>query len=257
MKNELLEFALMLADSAEAEIMPRFRNCAVNWKPDGSEVTDADRRAEDVMREVIARHFPTHAVLGEEHGGPAEPTNEPLWMLDPIDGTASFALGLPIFGTLIGFVDHGEPQLGVIHLPAMSETIYAARGAGCWSRLRGQESKPCVVSGVKDLHRAFVSTMGFDRRHNLQALFSKARKSRCITDCVQHALVAQGRIDAAIDSVMHPWDIAALVPCVEEAGGVITDLNGVRKNIAWRTSILSAASADLHKEILNSIRVST
>src|SRR6266850_5578904 len=112
MKNEILEFALALADAAEAEIMPRFRSCTVNWKPDGSEVTDADRRAEEVMREIIARSFPGHLVLGEEHGGPKGPTADPLWVLDPVDGTASFAVGLPIFGTLIGYLERGEPQVG-------------------------------------------------------------------------------------------------------------------------------------------------
>src|SRR5262245_33069183 len=113
MKNDLLEFALNLARAAEAEIMPRCRTCAVHCKPDGSEVTDADRRAEEAMREMIVRHLPGHVVLGEEHGGPSNPTNAPMWVLDPIDGTASFALGLPIFGTLIGYVERGEPQLGV------------------------------------------------------------------------------------------------------------------------------------------------
>jgi histidinol-phosphatase len=137
MKNELLEFALALAETAEAEILPAFRNCAVDWKPDGTEVTVADRRAEEAMRKVIGKRLPGHRVLGEEFGGPQEPTNDPLWVLDPIDGTASFAVGLPIFGTLIAYVENGEPQLGVIHFPAMGETVYAARGEGCWSRLRG------------------------------------------------------------------------------------------------------------------------
>ena len=112
--------------------MPRFQRCAVDWKPDGSEVTEGDRRAEAVMRELIAKHLPAHKVLGEEYGGSQSPTDEPLWVLDPIDGTASFAVGLPIFGTLIGYVEKGEPQVGVIHLPAMGETVYAASGSGCW-----------------------------------------------------------------------------------------------------------------------------
>src|SRR6185369_11010601 len=100
--NEALEFALSLAKAAESQILPVFRTCAVDFKSDGSEVTEADRRAEEVMREMIARQLPHHKVLGEEYGGPQEPTNDSLWVLDPIDGTASFAVGLPIFGTLIG-----------------------------------------------------------------------------------------------------------------------------------------------------------
>src|SRR6266478_4855292 len=106
MKNEILEFALSLVETAESEIMSVFRTCTVNWKSDGSEVTDADRRGEEVMRELIAERFPSHAVLGEEFGGSQVPTTEPLWVLDPIDGTASFAVGLPIFGTLIGYMEN-------------------------------------------------------------------------------------------------------------------------------------------------------
>src|SRR5688572_24289582 len=103
MKNDILDFALGLAEAAEAEIMPRFRSCTISWKADGTEVTEADRRAEEVMRELIGKRLPGHLVLGEEYGGPQEPTLEPLWVLDPVDGTASFALGLPIFGTLIAY----------------------------------------------------------------------------------------------------------------------------------------------------------
>ena len=114
MKNEMLEFALSLALAAEAEIMPRFRTCAVSWKADGSEVTEADRRAEAVIRELIAERYPAHGDLGEEYGGSQVPANDPLWVLDPIDGTASFAVGLPTFGTLIGYMENGEPQLGLI-----------------------------------------------------------------------------------------------------------------------------------------------
>src|SRR5437660_568619 len=108
MANEILEFALKLAAAAEAVIMPAFRKSTVSFKSDGSEVTEADKNAEAVMRELIGKRFPSHLVLGEEFGGPQEPTAQPLWVLDPIDGTTSFALGLPIFGTLIAYLENGE-----------------------------------------------------------------------------------------------------------------------------------------------------
>src|SRR5688572_3324653 len=155
--DEALEFALALAQAAESEIMPVFRNCTVTWKPDGSEVTEADRRAEEVMREMIAKRMPGHLVLGEEYGGPKAPTREPLWVLDPIDGTASFAIGLPIFGTLIGYLENGEPQAGVIHFPAMGETVYAAKGFGCWSKVRGRDAQKVRVSATTTLKEAYVS----------------------------------------------------------------------------------------------------
>src|SRR6185295_14589526 len=265
MKNEILEFALSLASAAEAEIMPIYRKCAVSFKSDGSEVTEADRRAEEVMRESIGSRYPRHVVLGEEFGGPKEPTTEPLWVLDPIDGTTSFAMGLPIFGTLIAYLENGEPLVGVIHFPAMGETVYAARGSGCWVHVRGDEFPQEVkVSETSALAGAFVSAGGTKpsdiepaktgRCYKLSSLIEKPRKFRFISDCVQHALVAQGRIDAAIDPEMNPWDIAALIPCVEEAGGVISDLEGVREHLTWRTSLLSSSTPELHKQILRVLR---
>jgi histidinol-phosphatase len=258
--NEILQFALSLADAAESQIMPVYRNCTVNWKSDGSEVTEADRRAEQVMREIIGKQRPNDRVLGEEYGGPKEPTKDPLWVLDPVDGTASFAVGLPIFGTLIGYLEDGEPQVGVIHFPAMGETVYAVKGQGCWARLRGGEPQRVKASGVTDLNRAFVSACSADPSdivppatgpvYRLSALIPKTRKFRFISDCVQHALVAQGRIDAAVDPIMNPWDIAALVPCVEEAGGIVTDLEGVRENIVWRPNLLTVSTPQLHQRIL-------
>jgi histidinol-phosphatase len=254
MKNELLEFALTLAAAAESEIMPRFRACTVDWKPDGSEVTDADRGAEEAMRALIARRFPSHAVLGEEYGGSHAPTNDPVWILDPIDGTASFAVGLPTFGTLIGYMENGVPQLGVIHLPALGETVYAVKGSGCWTRQRDCEAKPARVSAIADLRQAYVSATGSGEGYRLSTLIAKARRFRFIGDCVQHALVAQGRIDVAIDAVMHPWDIAALVPCIEEAGGVVTDLDGRYDGVVWRPHLLSSSSKSLHEEVLRVLR---
>jgi histidinol-phosphatase len=247
--SAMLEFALALAEAAEAEIMPRFRRCAVSWKPDGSEVTEADRRGEEVMREMIAQRFPAHGVLGEEFGGPREGATASLWVLDPIDGTTSFALGLPMFGTLIGYLENNEPQLGVIHMPALGETVYAVKGAGCRLRRQGEE-KMVHVSDTRSMEQAFISVPGA-----ISNRLGTARKVRAIGDCIQHALVAQGRIDCAIDPVMNPWDIAALVPCVEEAGGVVSDLNGARENVVWRPSLVRSANNELHHQVLDKLRL--
>jgi histidinol-phosphatase len=249
MQHDALEFALMLAQAAEEAILPVFRKCTIRLKADGSEVTEGDRRAEEVMRELIAKHLPGHDVLGEEFGGPGQPSTGPLWVLDPIDGTASFALGLPIFGTLIGYLENGEPQLGVIHCPAMGETTYAARNLGCWTRVKGNAAVQVKVSSTAELKDAYISSYPWNA-------VPQPRRSRPISDCVQHALVAQGRIDAAIDPSMKPWDIAAIVPCVEEAGGVASDLHGERDRIVWKTSLLTSCSSSLQHEIINAVRVS-
>jgi len=264
MKNEILEFALSLANAAEAAIMPVFRNCTISLKSDGTEVTEADKRAEEVMREIIGKRYPTHLVLGEEFGGPEKPTKEPLWVLDPIDGTTSFTLGLPIFGTLIAYLENGEPQVGVVHFPAMGETIYAAKGSGCWVHVRGGTAQQVKASKTADIADAFVSAGGVNPTdiqpsktgpcYKLSALIEKPRKFRFVSDCVQHALVAQGRMDAAIDPAMSPWDIAALIPVVEEAGGVLSDLNGERENLAWGSSLLSSSTPQLHAQILRALK---
>jgi histidinol-phosphatase len=251
----------LLAGTAEAAIMPVFRHCSVSFKSDGTEVTDADKRAEEVMREAIGKRYPKHLVLGEEFGGPQKPTNESLWVLDPIDGTTSFAAGLPIFGTLIAYLEGGEPQVGVIHFPAMGETVYAAKGSGCWIHVRGEANPQRVrVSQTANISDAFISAGGTKPSDiepppmgpcvKLSSLILRPRKFRFISDCVQHALVAQGRIDAAIDPEMNPWDIAALIPCVEEAGGVISDLGGVREHLTWQSSLLSSSTPVLHAQIL-------
>jgi histidinol-phosphatase len=260
MHNEILEFALSLAKAAESVVMPLFRTCSVSWKPDGSEVTEADRRGEAMMRELISKRFPEHSVLGEEYGGPFGSTDSPLWLLDPIDGTASFAIGLPIFGTLIGYLENGEPLAGVIHMPAMGESVYAAKGFGCWTRVRGSVPEQVRVSAMNSLDDAYVSASGVSPSdicppisgpaYKLSRVIQRARRFRFVADCVQHALVAQGRIDAAIDTVMNPWDIAALVPCVEEAGGIATDLEGQRDGIVWKKTLLTSCGAQLHQELI-------
>jgi histidinol-phosphatase len=261
MRREILEFALMLAEAAEAEIMPRFKTCAVNWKADGSEVTDADRRAEEVMRELIAKDFPATSVLGEEFGGSPANAMEPLWLLDPIDGTAAFAVGLPVFGTIIGYMENGEPQVGVLHMPAMRETVYAARGSGCWAKGGDSTPRQVHVSGVRNLKDAYVSAGVVNSRtwdsgqpmRKLSNVIPKARQFRFVCDVVQHALVAQGRIDAAIEPIVHPWDIAGVIPCIEEAGGTVSDLEGRREGVVWRSQFLSSSSAQLHTEILSTL----
>ena len=257
---EILQFALSLADVAERQILPVYRTATVSFKADGSEVTQADRGAEQAMREIITMRYPDHEVLGEEFGGIAEPTANPRWILDPVDGTTSFAIGVPLFGTLIGYVEEDEPVVGVAHFPALGETVFAAKGVGCWHKLRGQTPKRVTVASPVPVDQAFISACGvtpsdIDPRsasnvYRVSALIPKARKFRFITDCLQHTLVAQGRIDAAIDLILHPWDIAALVPCVEEAGGVVSDLDGVRKGILWKPTLLTCSNSLLQRQIL-------
>ncbi|MBK8267848.1 MAG: inositol phosphatase [Planctomycetes bacterium] len=262
--HEALEFALTVADAAGGRIMSHFRHCNTDYKPDGSEVTIADREAETLIREMIAHRFPDHDILGEEFGDSGRRAGRPLWVIDPIDGTTSFTWGIQAFGTLIALLEGNEPVLGVIHMPALEETVYAARGGGCWFRAGRAAAERVRVAACSNLSDALVSLSGVHAtdigpesdspRYQLSKLLRKARKIRFCGDCLQHALVCRGRIHAAIDTVMQPWDIAALVPCVEEAGGVATSLAGTRDNVVFSGSLLTSANEAVHRELLDCLR---
>ncbi|WP_169975231.1 inositol monophosphatase family protein [Tautonia rosea] len=257
-----LALALALAAAATETILPFFRRCAVEWKPDGTEVTAADRAAEERIRDLLRQERSDDGILGEEFGEqPARNGSNRQWIIDPIDGTAAFALGLPMFGTLVALVEGDEPVIGVIHQPATGETTFAAKGAGCWWRPSPDEPPERVtVAPPVPLSEAYASTTG-PHSSDIQAtvgqipfrlthLIRSARRFRFVGDCIQHALVCRGRLHIAWDSLMSPWDIAALVPCVEEAGGVISALDGSRNRILSGRSLLSTCDRSLHEEVL-------
>jgi histidinol-phosphatase len=257
-RSDHLDLALSLARTAEDEILPRFRSVAVSRKPDGTEVTEADREAERVMRDRLADERPDHAVLGEEFGDTGPDDASYRWVLDPVDGTAGFTIGVPLFGTLVALLEKGEPTVGVIHFPAIGETVYAARGEGCWFRTEEGEQQVHVdaVDTLDDatvtttaLHSSDVTATADQTPYRLTDLVRQAGKFRFVTDCLQHALVARGRTHAAVDTLMHPWDIAALVPCVREAGGVAVPLDPSADDVVHGGSLLSAGSETLAEDV--------
>ncbi len=262
--EELLEFALALSRAAGEYILPLWKNVATEHKADGSEVTEADRGAELLLRQLIAERYPSHAILGEEFGGERNPTAEHLWLIDPVDGTASFALGLPLFGTLIGYVWRGQSCVGVIGAHALGETTFAATGQGCWRLKNGGVPERVSTSRVDRLKDAFVICTAPENTDMepcepkpsiaLSQVYRKARRFRWSGDCINYALLCQGRIDVAIDPRMNPWDIAALAPCVREAGGVITACDG-NEDVIWQPNLLASSSQSLHSEVLESLRL--
>lgn len=258
--SEFLDFARALARRAEAEIVPRFRKTATQYKADGSEVTEADREAERVIRAAIVERYPDHAILGEEFpsAGPADARYR--WVLDPVDGTALFTLGVPTFGTLIALLDDGVPVVGVVHFPAFGDTMYASKGEGCWLQVQGEAPRRVHVDPVETLDVAFVSVSGMHATevqptpgyptYQITSLIRYVGKFRVCGDCLQHSLVAQGRLHVAIDTIMQPWDIAAILPCIEEAGGVATAADGSRDNIIYSGSLVTSASPVLHEAVI-------
>lgn len=265
---EFLDFAQHLAQAAEAAIMPHFRDHTVSFKSDGTEVTIADQQGEQVMRSLIQQRYPDHDILGEEFGASdamQRQTARYCWVLDPIDGTAWFTLGVPMFGTLVALLEEGEPIVGVIHFPGLGETVYAARGHGCWYHVPNREPgavrvrEPVELGGAiasaTSVHSSDIQAKPGEIPYKLTDVINGVQKFRFCSDCNQHALVCRGKLHIAIDTLMNPWDIAAIVPCVEEAGGKVTNLQGERENIVFGGSLLSTCGEPLHGEVLRVLQV--
>lgn len=202
----------------------------VDSKEDGSPVTEADRQAEALLRKRILESFPDDGIVGEEHGL-HEGTSSWRWIVDPIDGTKSFISGVPLYGTLVGVEHEGENVIGVIHIPPLAETVHASRGGGAWHELRGQTTA-AQVGSFDSLADGLLLTTEIGSFHRREAgkawdqLERKSERSRTWGDCYGYLLVATGRAAAMIDPIANQWDISAVMPVIEEAGGRFTDWRG-------------------------------
>jgi histidinol-phosphatase len=259
--DEILEFALMLSHAAGEFILPLWNNTPVEFKADGTVVTKADRGAEELLRGLISKRYPGHIILGEEHGGEWTRNADHLWILDPVDGTSAFSIGLPVFGTLIGYLRRGEPVVGIIGAHALGETVYAAKDCGCWVRSDGDQPRRTYSSAVTDLAQSVaIGTIAHtdmdpcnpDPSFRASWLYRDVRQFRGAADCISYALLCKGRVEIAFDSRMKPWDIAALVPCIREAGGIATALDG-NEDVVWQPNLIASANAELHAAILKRI----
>lgn len=220
-------------------------------KADGSPVTAADRGAEKLLRARIEQYFPDHGILGEEFG--EKPARSPArWILDPIDGTFSFIHGVPLYAVLVAMEWAGEAVLGVIHLPALRETVWAARGLGCW--WNGRRAR---VSQTGELSQATLLTGGgktFDstgRTAEFERLRRACHNHRSWCDAYAYALVATGRAEVVLDPKMEVWDTAALVPVIQEAGGRLTDW---RDRVTHTGGDVVATNGRLHPAVMSLLR---
>jgi len=246
--RELLDVAVELARSAGDHTL-RYYGHLVDYdaKGDGSPVTRADREAEQLIRDQLARRFPDHAILGEEFGE----TNAGArirWILDPIDATLSFMRGVPLYGVLIGVEVDGRAEVGVCHFPPLRETIAAGAGLGCtWN------GKPCRVSPVATLEEAVVLTTDLrtieasPKDPGWPVLVARARIARTWGDCYGYALVATGRAEVMVDPVMNVWDCAPFLPILTEAGGRFTSRDG-EATIHGGSAV--ATNGILHEDVL-------
>jgi histidinol phosphatase-like enzyme (inositol monophosphatase family) len=224
--RELLEFAQEITWQAGRSTLGHFqRGVAVDLKDDASPVTVADREAEQILRRAIAARFPDHDVLGEEFGHDDRASSH-RWILDPIDGTTSFVHGVPLYSTLVGLEIDGEVAVGVVYFPALDDMVAAATGMGCsWN---GRRARVSAVSRLDEALMVYtdVGEIAAERPGAWERLQAATRLQRGFADAYGAFMVATGRAEIAIDGVMKPWDAAALMPIVREAGGTFTDWNG-------------------------------
>jgi histidinol-phosphatase len=198
----------------------------VTMKPDATPVTEADRGAERVIREVIGRAFPAHGYLGEEFGAVGEQMTR--WIIDPIDGTRNFIRHVPIWATLIALEDQGEVTVGVIRNPVTGDTLAARRGGG--ARLNGERVR---VSTIDDLRQATLLHAGLkllratDYWDGFVRLVDITDRQRGFGDYLGYALVAEGKAEIYAETDLKAWDLAPCKVIVEEAGGRFTDFAGV------------------------------
>jgi histidinol-phosphatase len=227
-----LTLALELADAADRLTLPRFRaqDLVVETKPDLTPVTEADRAVETMIRDELARARPADAVLGEEQGETRVGESR-RWIVDPIDGTKGYARGMPVWATLIALEVDGVLALGVVSAPALGTRWWARRGGGAWRN--GELVRVSQVARVEDAQLAYSSVTAFEDDGRGDAFLALARRcwrTRGLGDFWSHVLVADGSVDISVEvGGLNLWDVAPLLPIVEEAGGRITDLTGAAR----------------------------
>ncbi len=251
----LTDFAIELAELAGQAILPHFRSAiAIDHKPGRGyfdPVTIADRAAETVMRSHIRKHFPEHGILGEEHG--YEPGTSGLtWVLDPIDGTRAFITGMPLWGTLIALYDGNKPIVGIVDQPVMKERyIGSAAGAKfiCSGATSVLQTRRCekiadavLMATSPDIFESGLEQQAFNELTEL------VKMTRYGGDCYAYCMLACGFVDIIVESGLEPYDIQALIPIIENAGGVVSDWQG--NSAVGGGQVMAVGNRALHKALL-------
>ncbi|MEP7454317.1 histidinol-phosphatase [Phyllobacterium sp. SB3] len=248
-----ITFLKRIAEVAAEQTLPRFRTGSLvdnKYQTGFDPVTEADREAERAIRALINATFPEHGILGEEFGG--ENLDQPnIWVIDPIDGTRAFISGLPVWGTLAGLTVDGDAVAGLMSQPFTQE-LFMCDGDASW--YEGPEgTRRLQTRKTSELADAtlFTTTPALfkgTQREAYDRVESTVRLARYGTDCYAYAMLASGFVDLVIETGLHPYDIVALVPIIEKAGGVITTWDGGPAEKAG--DIVAAATPDLHAKAL-------
>lgn len=257
--KEIINFAEHLADISGEVIKEYFRQNFDETKKDNqTPVTKADREAEKIIREAIIKKFPDHGIIGEEFGE-INPIAKYKWVIDPIDGTISFVIGRPIFGTLIALSFENKPILGIINQPITGERWVGVNGGTTFN------GKKIQTRNGGDLGEAILCSTSpfFFQKEDLKMLGRIASKTKYQSqggiiyggDCYLFGLLAMGKIDIVIEKGLSNFDFMALVPVIKGAGGVITDWDGNELNENSNGTVIACANIELHKEVLKLIKI--
>ncbi|MBF8780252.1 histidinol-phosphatase [Pseudomonas fulva] len=252
--DEYRAFAERLAEAAAAAIQPYFR-ASLDVEDKGGRlydpVTVADKAAEQAMRALIQQHYPTHGILGEEQG--VALGSSPLtWVLDPIDGTRAFITGLPLWGTLIALNDGTRPVLGVMNQPFTGER-FIGTAQGAW-----RSGTPLKTRACADLASATLMCTTPDmfdtpaRKSAFETVASQARLMRYGGDCYAYCMLASGFVDVIVEASLQPYDVQALMPIIEGAGGVITAWDGGTAQHGG--CVVACGDPVLHRQVVEMLR---
>ena len=252
--TEDLQLALRLADAADAVTMSRFdaADLDVQVKADASHVTEADLATERVLRELLSAERAGDGILGEEYGASGDAARQ--WIIDPIDGTANYLKGIPMWTTLIALAIDGVPRVGVASQPALGRRWWAASGHGAWTNTPDGGARRLGVSNVDAVAEASVSFQSLaqwdevGRADDLLRLSRAVWRDRGYGDTWPYMLLAEGRLEFVAEFGVKEYDIAALVPIVHEAGGRFTDIDGA-DSLSSRSSL--ATNGRLHRDFLS------
>jgi len=248
--EEALAFAVDIARRTGERTLAHYRDdeLSIDHKQDGSPVTVADRAAERFLREEIAARFPADAIRGEEEAD-RPGTSGRTWILDPIDGTKAFTHGVPIFANLVALHGPEGALCGVINLPALSETVYAGRGLGCFETRGTDKPRRVHVSERTEIKGAYLATTATDNwsASAWKAVHDAGMQVRTWGDAWGYALVATGRVDAMVDPEIEWYDVAAMPVIMSEAGGRFTDLAG---NDSFESGNALGSNGHLHQALL-------
>lgn len=253
--SEDLELAIKLANAADAISLARFRALDLNieTKPDRSPVTDADRAVELALKEILAAERPEDGIVGEEFGNSGSKNRK--WIIDPIDGTANYMRGVPVWASLIALSIDGHAVVSVVSAPAMGKRWWAAPGIAKSSEIDGTV-RDLKVSNIADLEHASLSYNNlqlWDSYGYLDRLINLSRqvwRTRAYGDFYSYMLLAEGSLDVVAEHDLKLYDIAALVPIVEQAGGTFTAIDGP---LTEETSSVLATNGRLHDTVLDTL----